>query len=260
MQYSSKLSVCTVTYNSQDKIGTAVASIKKHTKGVDYKYFIFDNGSTDNTKQVALSADENVIFHENGKNLGFGKANNLILPIMDSKYLAIVNPDIKVDSDVLSELCLYLDTHDDVSMATPKILFPDGKEQILPKRKPKLSYLLGRRLPILKKRVKEYTMEDFCIKEPLEVEFITGCFVVIRAEVFKKLSGFDDRFFMYFEDADLTLRAKEYGKTVFLPQFHVIHEWERSSAKSFKYLMIHISSMFKFLWKHRKYKSEVKKK
>ena len=78
--------------------------------------------------------------------------------------------------------------------------------------------------------------------------------MVIRTEVFKKLNGFDERFFMYFEDSDLTVRAKQYGKTMLLPQFSVIHEWERSSSKSLKYLMIHINSMIKFLWKHRKTK------
>ena len=87
---------------------------------------------------------------------------------------------------------------------------------------------------------------------PTEIDFCTGCFSVIRTEVFKKLGGFDENFFMYFEDADLTLRAKEYGKTVFLPQLCAIHLWERSSAKSLKYMMIHIASMFKFFRKYKK--------
>lgn len=254
MENSTTVSVCIVTYNSGKKVGETVKTLKQYTVGTDYRLYVFDNGSVDNTKDVVLSADENAVFTETNANLGFGKANNLVIPLMNSKYHAIVNPDIRLDSDVLCDICKYLDENPDTVMATPKILFPDGREQCLPKRKPSFVYLLSRRTPFFKAKSKEYTMEDVEITEPTEIDFCTGCFSVIRSDVFKKLGGFDDRFFMYMEDADLSLRAKEYGKVVFLPQFHVLHEWERSSSKSFKYFMIHISSMIKFLWKHRKSK------
>ena len=68
----------------------------------------------------------------------------------------------------------------------------------------------------------------------------------IRGEVFEKLGGFDDRYFMYMEDVDLTLRAKKYGKTVIVPKFSVCHLWKRESAKSLKMLLIHTKSVFKF--------------
>lgn len=252
MDHASTVSACIVTYNSADKIGAAVSSLKEHTKGIDCKLYVFDNGSVDNTKDVVLKNDPDAVFTENGENLGFGKANNLVIPLMDSKYHAIINPDIRLDSDVLTDICKYMDEHDDVVMATPKVLFPDGREQHLPKLRPRFIYLLARRTPFFKKKAVEYTMEDRVITEPLEIDQCSGCFAVIKSEVFKELKGFDERFFMYMEDADLTLRAKKYGKVMFLPQFKVIHEWERSSSKSLKYLMIHISSMFKFLLKHRK--------
>ena len=70
--------------------------------------------------------------------------------------------------------------------------------------------------------------------------------------MFKSLGGFDQRFFMYLEDADLTLRAKKFGRVVINPQISVTHIWERESAKSVKYLFIHILSSLKFLWKWRK--------
>ncbi len=252
MQYTNTVSVCIVTYNSENKIGTAVSTLKEYTKGVDYKLYVFDNGSTDNTKSAVLSNDETAAFTENGDNLGFGKANNLVIPMLDSKYHCIMNPDIRLDSDVLTDICDYMDKHPDVVLATPKVLFPDGGEQHLPKLRPKLIYLLARRTPFFKKKAIEYTMEDKSITLPCEIDQCSGCFAVIRTEAFRNMGGFDERFFMYMEDADLTLRAKSHGKVMYLPQFHVIHEWERSSAKSIKYLLIHISSMLKFLWKHRK--------
>ena len=245
------VSVGIVTYNNQDKIGNAISSIKKHTKKVDYKLLVFDNGSTDATKSEVLCADPTAEFIENGENLGFGKAHNLAIPLINSKYHAIVNPDIVLNSDALSDVTDFMENNPDVALTVPKINFPDGTEQKLPKLKPKLIYLLARRTPFFKAKSKEYIMEDVEITEPLEIDQCTGCFMVIRTDVFKKLNGFDERFFMYMEDADLTLRAKQYGKTVYLPHTSVIHEWERSSSKSLKYLIIHISSMIKFLWKHK---------
>lgn len=252
MQYDGKLSVCIVTYNSADKIGTAVSSIKNHTKGLDYKLFVSDNASTDNTHDIVKVADENAVILQNGGNIGFGKAHNTVIEHINTKYHAIVNPDIEVTSDVLSDICAFLDDHPEISLVVPKILFPDGSEQILPKRVPKLKYLFGRRLPFMKKYADEYTRCNEVFTEPTEIDFCTGCFMVIRTDVFKKIGGFDDRFFMYFEDADLTLSAKRHGKTMLLPQLTVVHSWERSSAKSLKYLLIHISSMFKFFFKHVK--------
>ena len=238
MQFDQTLSACIVTYNNADKISTVVSSIRSYTNDVDYKLYISDNGSSDSTVDNALAADKDAVVLKNGSNLGFGKAHNVCIPYLNSKYHAVINPD--------------LDEHGDVVMVTPKILYPDGREQVLPKRNPSLKYLLGRRLPIFKKAVNEYTMSDTVIDKPIQIEFCTGCFFVIRTDIFKKLGGFDDRFFMYFEDADLTLRASEYGKAIFLPEYSVIHSWERSSSKSIKYLLIHIISMLKFLIKHRK--------
>lgn len=245
------VSIGIVTYNNQEKVKNTVSSIKQYTKKVDYKLYVFDNGSIDATKSAVQNADTNTEFIENGENLGFGKAHNLAIPLINSKYHAIVNPDIILNSDALSETVEYMENNPDVVLAVPKVLFPDGTEQKLPKLKPKLMYLLARRTPFFKSKAKEYIMEDIEITEPLEIDQCTGCFMVIRSDVFKELKGFDERFFMYMEDADLTLRAKQFGKTMYLPQVSVIHEWERSSSKNFKYLKIHICSMIKFLWKHK---------
>lgn len=247
---SKPLSVCIVTYNNEDKAANAVSSVKKHT-ALPYTLFISDNGSTDGTVKAVCNVDSNAVIIENGGNLGFGKAHNKVLGRLDSKYHAVVNPDITIDYDVFSEICEYMDKHPEVVMATPKILSVDGSEQHLPKRLPKLKYLAARRLKLSKKLADEYTRADEVIDKPIEIDFCTGCFFVIRTEVFEKIGGFDERFFMYFEDTDITVRSKQYGRVMFLPDSHVTHIWEQSSAKSIKYLAIHISSMFKFFWKYK---------
>jgi GT2 family glycosyltransferase len=137
-------------------------------------------------------------------------------------------------------------------MVTPKILNLDGTEQYLPKKKPTIRYLIAGRLKFSKYFLKmrnEYTMQDYVMKEPVDIDFSTGCFSIIRTDVFKEIKGFDNRFFMYFEDVDLTLRAKRYGRIIFNPKIYATHGWERSSAKKLKFLLIHINSMIKFFWK-----------
>ena len=138
-------------------------------------------------------------------------------------------------------------------MAMPKILNSDGTEQKLPKERPSFKRLfLGR----LSSKVRnEYVWAQREITQPCEINFCTGCFFCIRTDAFKSLLGFDNRYFMYLEDADLALKAKSIGKVMMLPQFSVNHAWERESAKSLKFLLIHIVSCFKFLFKWRgKYK------
>ncbi|MBE6799542.1 MAG: glycosyltransferase family 2 protein [Ruminococcaceae bacterium] len=250
MDSSCSVSAGIVTYNSCDKIGDAVLSVTKHTENCTL--YISDNGSTDNTLGIVKEYAPDAVILENKENLGFGAAHNKVIPLLNSRYHAVINPDIIFDYDVIGEICEYLDSHPEAVMATPKILNPDGTEQCLPKRMPTLKYLFARRLHLSQKIADEYTRANENLSEPTVIDFCTGCFFVIRTEVFKKLGGFDDRFFMYFEDTDLTQRAKEYGSVIFLPGSHVTHLWEKSSAKSLKYFMIHLKSTFRFFWKYRK--------
>ena len=153
----------------------------------------------------------------------------------------------------MSDMVDFFEANPDVVMAMPKILNNDGTEQKLPKERPTFKRLfLGR----LSNNIRsEYVWAEKDITEPCEINFCTGCFFCIRTDVFKKVLGFDKRYFMYLEDADLALKAKSKGKVMMLPQFSVNHAWERESSKSLKYLLIHIISSFKFLLKWRgKYK------
>lgn len=247
---SYRVSACIVTYNESDKIYDCIASILANTRGLSFKLFVVDNCSTDNTVEIITRSFPQVSVFSNDKNLGFGAAHNLVLDLLDSDYHFVINPDIIMNTDTIQQLCDYLQGHDDTVMITPKILYKNGDEQFLPKRRPKIKYLLGGRIPFLSKYRKEYTRQDELFSQPADIDFCTGCFFAIRTECFINLNGFDPNFFMFFEDADLTLRAKQFGRVVFYPHCTVTHLWERASAKSIKYLMIHICSMLKFFIKY----------
>ena len=240
------LSAAIVSYNCGEKTLAAAKSILEHTKHPDFKLYIIDNNSDDKT---LLKDIKGATLIENKENSGFGGGHNKVLELPLGKYHAIINPDIQINEDVLKKLTDIMEENPDIVMLTPKILNPDGSEQYLPKRNPNLKYIfLGR----LSHKIRaEYTRAGETFKKPTDIDFCTGCFFVIRSEIFKKIGGFDERFFMYMEDADLSREAKKYGRVVYCPNIEVTHIWERASAKSLKAFLMHITSVFKYLLKWR---------
>lgn len=242
------VSASIVTYNDISRAPITVDSVVKNTKKYPLKLYVIDNASTDGTAEAIEKSGQAVVI-KNDKNLGFGAAHNVVLNQTIGKYHFVINPDITLNSDVISDMVDYFEGHSDVVMAMPKILNTDGTEQKLPKERPTFKRLFLGRLSY--KIRSEYVWADKQIENPTEIDFCTGCFFCIRTDIFKKVCGFDERYFMYLEDADLALKAKSKGGVVMLPQFSVTHAWERESSKSLKYLIIHIISCFKFLFKWR---------
>lgn len=246
-------SLCIVTYNNKDNIIAALSSIYKYTKGAELTVYIVDNNSTDGTPDIIAGKFPQVQIIRSSENKGFGAGHNLVLPRLRSEYHFIVNPDIKFISDIVTDMCRFLSENPDIAMAVPKFLYEDGRQQFTPKLTPKLRYMLGGRLEkfggIFRKWRKEYTFADRNVTEVTDVGFCSGCFIAIRTEIFKAAGGFDERYFLYSEDADLTRTAQKFGRTVYTPQFSVVHLWERAYMKSRKYFLIQISSMFKYFMK-----------
>ncbi|MBR5923621.1 MAG: glycosyltransferase family 2 protein [Clostridia bacterium] len=248
MSENVKISAAIVTYNNKDKAAAAVASVLARCEKYPLDFYIIDNNSSDDTLSRLKDFDA-LKTVKLPKNIGFGAAHNKIIESADSDYHFIINPDVTVADDVFADMTDYMEEHKEVAMCCPDILNTDGTRQYLPKSVPTFKRLfLGR----LSKKVRnEYVWRDREITSPCEVDFCSGCFLCIRTSVFKELGGFDERYFMYLEDADLTLRAKSLGKTVFLPDVSVTHIWERGSHKNIKLLLIHTVSCVKFLLKWR---------
>ena len=253
------LTISIVTHNSENEILKLLESIYKFSSDLNFKIFVIDNASKDGTLKLIKANYPEVATIESRKNIGFGKAHNLVLGKIFSDFHLIINPDIVIKSDVIKNIVSYLIKNPDVVIATPKILNPDGSLQSLPKRNPKLMYMLSGKLEKFSKYFskvrREYTMfeKENCSKVPFNIDFCTGCFMMIRTKIFEKLNGFDNRFFMYLEDADLSRRAKKYGKIMYLPKESAVHLWHRDSSKKIKFFLIHLVSMFKYLikWKKR---------
>lgn len=252
------ISAAIVSYNCKEQVVCACKSVAENTVKYPFDFYVFDNASSDGTAD-AVKALGCCKISELDKNIGFGAAHNKILDNPLCKYHFVINPDITLNGDVLSDMVDFMEQNPDIVMAMPSIKNPDGSPQYLPKEKPTFKKLfLGRLAPLCKSFAKirsEYVWQDKEISGVTDIDFCSGCFFCIRSDVFAALGGFDERFFMYLEDADLTLRAKKFGRTVIAPQFSVFHAWQRESSKKLKYLLIHISSCIKFLLKTKKEKS-----
>lgn len=251
-----KASVCIVTYNNKDNINAAIDSIINMTESVETTLYICDNNSTDGTPDIIAEQYPYVKLIRNTDNRGFGHGHNAVLTLLNSDVHFIVNPDIVLKSDIIGDMCRFLDENPDIVMAVPKFIYENGNEQFTPKLTPKLRYMLGGRFErlggIFRKWRREYTFADRNVTEVTDIGFCSGCFIAVRTEIFQRINGFDERYFLYNEDADITRMAGKYGRTVYAPQFGVIHLWERAYMKKPKYFFIQISSMLKYFYKWRR--------
>ncbi len=251
MEGKTAVSATIVTYHCYEKTREALASIFAHTKGVDLTMYVVDNASGDGTLEKLKEEFPQIVTIQNPKNGGFGYGHNAVLPYLTSQYHAFVNPDILFDRDVLTELAGYLDEHPDVGQVTPEIRFPNGEIQRIGRRTPVYGALVGRHIfqEKLKPIVDEYLMMDTDFSEPTDIENVTGCFSVIRTDLFRELKGYDERFFLYFEDFDISRRVRKTHRAVYYPHTYVFHAWEREYNHSFKYLLILVWSSFLYFGK-----------
>ncbi len=255
LQNNDFITASIVTYNDGEEAANACRSLLENTKRYPLKLYVVDNSETDETAKL-IEQIKGVTVLRQGKNLGFGAAHNRVLRVPLGKYHFVINPDITVNSDVVSDMVDMFEQNTDIVLACPKICNPDGSEQKLPKCRPTFKRLfLGRLSPlggVFKKIRAEYTWENREVSEITDLDFCTGCFFGINSQTLLNLGGFDERYFMYLEDADLTLRAKRFGRAVINPAVSVTHAWHRDSARKLKYLLIHLNSSIKFLLKWRK--------
>lgn len=254
-----KVSASIVTYNNVKYIEDAVGTLLDSAKTTDLTLYVIDNGSTDGTVELLkekFGTDPRFVLLETGANIGFGAGHNKVLDLLDSDYHCVVNPDVIIRDDILDKMTAYMKQHPDVVQLSPRICFPDGQDQVLGKRYPHAWYLLSSRIRRSKTEkptalLAHYAMLKKGTREPFEIKNATGCFMFFRTEDFRALGGFDDRYFMYFEDCDLTLRMRKRGKVLYFPAAIVYHVWARDSKRNSRLKRIHIESLLKFYLKWR---------
>lgn len=213
----------------------------------------------DNSPDRSLSSlcrDRRVHYYHAGRNLGFGAGHNAALAIFkDSPYHIVVNPDVYFHRGTLEKMFAYMESHPDVGVAMPKVLFPDGSIQYLCKRLPTPFDLFVRRfLPaplkaLFAERLARYEFRDTDYDHERLVPCLSGCFMFLRRTAVAKIGGFDERYFMYMEDVDLSRRMAAAYRTMYFPVAQVFHEYAKGSYSEVKLRNYHVRSAFSYFSK-----------
>ena len=212
---------------------------------------IIDNSPTEELAPLCSALGTEYLY--TGKNLGYGAAHNIAFKKFSaSKYHLVLNPDVKFEHKVLEELVAFLELNESVGLVMPRVLYPDGTSQNLCKRLPTPFDILARRAfpQVLKRvfhsRLSVFELCDMDMNKVLSVPFLSGCFMLIRKKVLNDIGVFDERFFLYFEDLDLTRRIHQQYHTVYYPGVTITHRHEKGSYKSARILFYSIQSAFRY--------------
>ena len=243
------LNVSIVLYQPDWQQVTQLTQAILHSTAINQVYLV-DNSPTKST-QLPIQSPKVTYLHP-GRNLGYGAAHNIAIreSIYDNiPFHLVINPDIILNSSVLDQMLQFIHSHPEIGSLMPKVVYPNGQLQYLCKLLPSPFDVFGRRfLPRkwIEKRNSTYEMRTSGYDKLMNVPYLSGCFMLLRIQAVQKARLFDERFFMYPEDMDLTRRIHRDYLTVYFPHATIIHNHEKASYKSLKMLWIHITNMCKY--------------
>ncbi|MEK7502231.1 MAG: glycosyltransferase family 2 protein [Patescibacteria group bacterium] len=247
------ISFVILTYNSEAYIESLINSILKFYKeDIDkniIEIVIVDNNSSDKTVSLAKKFN-NLRIIENKENLGFSKGINLGVSRTSSEFVAILNPDTRLQGGDFFKTVEMFNKDEKLGVIGGKILNKDGKEE----------KSTGRFLKTFEVFLMALGLDElFGIRSSpnklKDVDFVSGGFMIVRKKLFEKLSGFDENFFMYVEDMEFCYRVKNEGhKVLFDPSIIFFHFAHGSSSRGFAIKNIYKGLIY-FQKKHGNYLS-----
>jgi len=242
-----------VTYNSKHIFDVLDNLEKEIGNEPNIRVAVFDNNSSNEFRnQLKQYSDfaKITFYHENN---GFGFGHNYNLLNADEKYFLIFNPDIIVTKENLYNMVTVMENDESIALLVPKVLNEDGSIQHLMRRRVTVFDYALRFIPfdfvkkLFAKRLATYECRDIPQDRLVDINMGSGCFMLIRGDIYKEINGFDERYFMYFEDTDLCLMLKKRNRrVVYTPFSFVVHFYERGSHKNWKLFKIFVKSMVKF--------------
>lgn len=232
-----KVFIVVLNYNGKDVIKRCLSSVFK----VDYPNFevvMVDNNSTDGSLEIARSNFSKADFIKNEENLGFASGNNIGIRFALERmadYILVLNNDTEVEKDSLTRLIEASESDEKIGIASP-VIFNGNTKQV---------WFSGGKIKWL--RMKTEHVNTIKTNEYYETDFISGCAMLVKAEVFKKIGLFDEDFFLYWEDADFSYRAAKDGfKRIMVSGAWVYHFENSEKHKDVKNYWLVISGLIFF--------------
>src|SRR5258706_596556 len=198
---------------------------------------IIDNSPTDSLRKICPPHVEYIF---NDKNLGYGRGHNIAMrqSLDKSLYHLVLNPDVCFDGSAIDKLFHFMESQPDAGLVMPKVVDPEGWVQMMCKLLPGPFDLVTRRFfPFqtwFRKMNDLYEMKESGYDHVMSVPFLSGCFMFLRTSALKETGLFDERFFLYAEDTDLSRRMHQKYESLFFPDAEISHVHARGSYKNFK--------------------------
>ena len=239
-----------VIYNSPERDFQTIISCVANS--AVRKIYVIDNASTDRLRTQIENLSAKVVYIQGQGNVGYGAAHNIALREairQGVKYHLVVNPDIAFQEGVIEKIAAFMDSHPEAGQLIPKVKYPTGELQYACNLIPTPLDLLFRRFLPAKfnmKRAKRFQLKFTGYDKIMNVPYHHGCFMFFRVAALIETGLFDERFFMYPEDIDITRRVHEKFATLFYPDVEVIHSHAAESRKSLKMLRIHIINLIRY--------------
>ncbi len=251
------LSICTVNWNTRCDLEAALGSILNSDPGVRVEVVVLDNASQDGSAEMVRERFPTAVLLESEENLGFARGYNRAAARAEGRHLLMLNPDTVVRPGALERLVSFLDSHPRVGAAGPRLLNPDGSLQFSCRRFPRPLAAVFRNTPLGRlapgnRFTRDYLMSDWNHGEAREVDWVSGAAVCIRREAWEEVGGFDEGYFMYAEDMDWCLRAREAGwRIYYVPEAVIVHRIGGSSDQRAMVMVVEFHrSMARFYGRH----------
>lgn len=219
-----------VTYNSRRVVPNALASLEEsYRDGLLSECLVVDNDSADGTPELVRASFPWCTVIENGKNVGFGVGCNIGIQRASTRHVLLLNPDATLPRPALSRLCAFLDEQPRAGAAAPAIREPDGEFQ------PCGGLLTPRRLVLETLGRDDVKTDRRAIvpgAPPFRTSWVCGAIVMLRRAMLDQIGCFDPRYFLYFEETDLWMRAQRAGWEIWAVGEAVATHLKNQSAKA----------------------------
>lgn len=214
--------------------------------------FLIDNSPS--ATELPRPTSPSLIYIRAAQNNGYGAGHNIALRkvLESSRFHFVLNPDIAFGPDELAKMIQFMEHNEDVGQLMPRVIYPDGSLQYLCKRIPTPADLLLRRFMVgpLEKLTEgqrgRFELRFTGYDRQMDVPYLSGCFMLFRTAALQKAGLFDERFFMYGEDIDISRRMHANFRTLYFPGATIVHDHARESYKSLRALLVHIVNLVRY--------------
>jgi N-acetylglucosaminyl-diphospho-decaprenol L-rhamnosyltransferase len=253
------LSCIIVNYKNSESLKDCLVSLYQTVQEIDFETIIVDNSENDLGIKPLKELYPKAQFVSNSSNVGFAKANNQAAKIAQGKVLIFLNPDTILSDQAIDSMYRYYCSHTETGVLGPKVVDPEGSLQYSCRRYPTLWTGLFNRYSILSRLFPEnrftsqYLMLDFDHNEIRQVDWLSGCCLMVSKSTFENSHGFDENYFLFNEDIDLCRTIKQAGKKViYFPEATIIHHVSTSNSKTTARVIIqrHLGMMHYFKKHH----------